>query len=65
MHPVAGMKYLAPIAMLVMLAGCAHWDWRGTGRSWIESLCNSFGNCGVACSPGEPAGWCQPDGRRP
>jgi hypothetical protein len=54
------MRRLMPLAMLLLLAGCAHWDWRGTGRSWLESLCNSFGNCAVACTPGEkPDGWCQ------
>jgi hypothetical protein len=52
-------RRLMPLAMLLLLAGCAHWDWRGTGRSWLESLCNSFGNCAVACTPGEPEGWCQ------
>jgi hypothetical protein len=59
------VKRLAPFALLLMLAGCTHWDWHDTGRSLMESLCNSFGSCGVACSPGEPEGWCQPDGRGP
>lgn len=53
------MRWLMPLAMMLLLAGCAHWDWRATGRSWLESLCNSFGNCAVACTPGEPEGWCQ------
>jgi hypothetical protein len=53
------MRRLMPLVLLLLLAGCAHWDWRGTGRSWLESLCNSFGNCAVACTPGEPEGWCQ------
>jgi hypothetical protein len=53
------MRRLMPLVLLLLLAGCAHWDWRATGRSWLESLCNSFGNCAVACTPGEPEGWCQ------
>lgn len=53
------MRWLMPLAAMLLLAGCAHWDWRATGRSWLESLCNSFGNCAVACTPGEPEGWCQ------
>ena len=53
------MKYVIPIAVLLMLAGCTHFDWRATGRSWLESVCNSFEDCAVKCQPGEPEGWCQ------
>jgi len=54
------MRLPIVMAALVMLAGCAQWDWRGPGQNLMESLCNSFGNCAVACAPGEkPDGWCQ------
>jgi hypothetical protein len=53
------MRYLFLIALIATLTGCSNWDWRETGRSLLESACNSFGNCGVSCTEGEPDGWCQ------
>lgn len=53
------MRYLIPIAVLLALSACESWNWRDAGRSFLESACNSFGNCGVPCAPGEEPGWCQ------
>jgi hypothetical protein len=53
------MKHLAAVALLLLLAGCANWDWRQSVRSALESGCNSVGNCAVSCDGREPDGWCQ------
>ena len=57
-------RCLAVLAAALLLSACANWDtdwdWRSSGRSVLESVCNSFGNCGVACTDEEPAGWCEP-----
>jgi len=53
------MKRLAPLALLLLLAGCADWDWKQSVRSALESACNSVGNCAVSCDVNPTEGWCQ------
>jgi hypothetical protein len=53
------MRHLIAIAALVLLAGCQSWDWRASGRSLLESACNSVGNCAVSCAGNATEGWCQ------
>ena len=53
------MKYVLSAALLLLLAGCADWDWKQSVRSALESACNSVGNCAVSCNGRESDGWCQ------
>jgi hypothetical protein len=53
------MKRLVPIVLLLLLAGCANWDWKQSVRSALESACNSVGNCAVPCESNPTEGWCQ------
>ena len=53
------MRYVVPLAVLLMLGGCQSWSWRDFGRSLLESACNSVGNCGVPCDSNPTEGWCQ------
>jgi hypothetical protein len=56
MHP---MFRALPLALLLLLAGCADWDWKQSVRSALESACNSVGNCAVSCDSNPTEGWCQ------
>lgn len=53
------MKALVPFVLLLLLAGCADWDWKQSVRSALESACNSVGNCAVSCDANPTEGWCQ------
>jgi hypothetical protein len=54
------MRYLIPMALLLVLAGCASWDWRAAGRSLLQSTCYSIGNCASPCAIGDdPDNACQ------
>lgn len=53
------MTRFVSIAVLLLLAGCANWDWKQSVRSALESACNSVGNCAVSCAGRDPDGWCQ------
>ena len=53
------MRVALPLALLLLLAGCADWDWKQSVRSALESACNSVGNCSVPCDSNPTEGWCQ------
>lgn len=53
------MIRVLPLALLLLLAGCAGWDWKQSVRSALESACNSAGNCAVSCDANPTEGWCQ------
>ena len=53
------MRLVLSIALLLLLAGCADWDWKQSVRSALESACNSVGNCAVSCDGNPTEGWCQ------
>lgn len=39
------------LGLLMLLAGCADWDWRGTVARSMESACRSAANCTVEAKP--------------
>ena len=51
------MRLLLPLALLLLLAGCAEWDWKRSLRSALESACNSVGNCAISTGIAPLAGW--------
>lgn len=50
---------LVLVIVLLLLVGCANWNWKQSVRSALESACNSVGNCAVSCGGRESDGWCQ------
>ena len=53
------MLRAVPFALLLLLSGCAGWDWKQSVRSALESACNTVGNCAVSCDANPTEGWCQ------
>jgi hypothetical protein len=42
------MRVLAAMLLLLTLAGCQSWDWRGVGRSLLYSACYTIANCSAS-----------------
>lgn len=49
------MRPLATILLLLLLAGCAGWNWHDFGQSLLQSVCDSFEPCSVPCDSASSA----------
>lgn len=55
---MAGMRTALFVLMLLSLAACEHFDWRASGRNFIEALCMGAEPCDVTCSHTAPGSGC-------
>ncbi|WP_162917243.1 hypothetical protein [Dongia deserti] len=42
------MRSMITLGLVLMLAGCQSWDWRGVGRSLLYSACYTVDNCSAS-----------------
>jgi len=63
------MRRAAVLAIAALtLSGCSDWNWRQTGRLFVQAACSAYGECELSCPNGtssNPGAGCQGEARSP